>query len=289
MPELGHLGEAAADSDALHGMLAQIFQHAAHEIAHLDQRHIGQAEMALQGLLGGAARGARQMIGAHGAGHINAAMDRADPGRAGKGRHDARGAQNRQAADDAKAPVQRALGDLLPAGNGDFDFHIIRPAKRRSGVNDGLAHHVAGHGIDGGLARRQSQPRPCDRADPFACPEGDARAGRAGAHSGENQRAMGDIGIIPRILDDARLGEARALLGRRQREGDRSPIGQVDAHGIGKGAAHQRLIGGAGCGGGAGARRPASAQWSGVRIVHGRIHSESAPIREETLVGRARA
>ena len=229
------------------------------------------------------------MIGAHGAGHINAAMDRADPGRAGKGRDDARGAQNRQAADNAKAPVEGALGDPRPAGNGDFDLHIRWPAKGRSGVSDGLAHHVAGHGVDGGLARRQRQPGPCDRAHALARLEGDASAGRGKAHRGEDQRAMGDIGVIPRILDDARPGEARALFRRRQREGHLRPIGQFDAHGIGKGAAHQRLIGGAGCGGGAGARRPASAQWSGVRIVHGRIHSESAPIREETLVGRARA
>ena len=36
--ELGHLAEAAGDGDARHRVRAQIFQHAADEIAHVDQR-----------------------------------------------------------------------------------------------------------------------------------------------------------------------------------------------------------------------------------------------------------
>ena len=40
--ELGDLGDAAGDGDARHGMGAQIFQHAADEIAHVEQRGLWQ-------------------------------------------------------------------------------------------------------------------------------------------------------------------------------------------------------------------------------------------------------
>ena len=41
--ELGHLGDPAGDADAGHRMGADVFQHAANEIAHVDQRDLGQA------------------------------------------------------------------------------------------------------------------------------------------------------------------------------------------------------------------------------------------------------
>ena len=44
--------------------------------------------------------------------HVDAAMDRVDPGGTAEGHHDAGGAQDRQPADDAQAPVE---GLLAPA------------------------------------------------------------------------------------------------------------------------------------------------------------------------------
>ena len=41
--ELGHLGDAARDGDPRHRMGAHIFQHAADEVAHVDQRGLGQS------------------------------------------------------------------------------------------------------------------------------------------------------------------------------------------------------------------------------------------------------
>ena len=61
--ELRHLRRAAGDGDARHGMRAQIFEQAADEIAHVDQRMIGQAvERADRGL--GRFPGRRADVGA---------------------------------------------------------------------------------------------------------------------------------------------------------------------------------------------------------------------------------
>ena len=52
--ELGDLGDAAGDGDARHGMGAQIFERAADEIAHVEQRRLGQIVERLDRRLGGA-------------------------------------------------------------------------------------------------------------------------------------------------------------------------------------------------------------------------------------------
>ena len=100
--ELGHLGDAARDRDPRHRMGAEIFEHAADEIAHVDQRGLGQAvELAHRCLRGRAGR-AGDVREAGRARHVDAAMDRVDPGRAGIRHDDAGGAEDRQAADDAE-------------------------------------------------------------------------------------------------------------------------------------------------------------------------------------------
>ena len=62
----------------------------------------GQAVELLHGRLGGRAGRAGDVVEARGAGDVDAAMDRVDPGRAGIGHDDAGGAEDRQAADDAE-------------------------------------------------------------------------------------------------------------------------------------------------------------------------------------------
>ena len=74
--ELGHLADAAGDGHARHRMIAQIFQHAADEIAHVDQRNVRQAAKLLHrsfGIGAGAAGNVRKTSGAR---DIDAAMDR---------------------------------------------------------------------------------------------------------------------------------------------------------------------------------------------------------------------
>ena len=122
--QLGHLGDAAGDRDARHGMVADVFQHAADEIAHVDQLHLVQAVQLLHGQLGSVAGGAGDMGEAHGAGDVDAAMDGVNPGRAGIGDDDAGRAEDRDAADDAEARVERALGHPVAAGNGNLDLEI---------------------------------------------------------------------------------------------------------------------------------------------------------------------
>ncbi len=63
---------------------------------------------------------------AHRPRHVDAAMDGVDPGRAGIRHHDSRGAQDGQPADDAQPAVQRALGQLFAARDGDFHDRVRR-------------------------------------------------------------------------------------------------------------------------------------------------------------------
>ena len=111
-------------------------------------------------------------------------------------------------------------------------------AGRRRDFGDGVADHAPRHRIDRRLAGRQRQAGPRDRADALAGAKRHAGAGRAGAHRGQDQRAMGHIGIVARVLDDARRSpslrpfasaQARSrALAARQRELDR--IGKVAGH-----------------------------------------------------------
>src|SRR6202042_3235643 len=79
--ELGHLRWAASDGEARDGMLTQVFQQPADEIAHLDQRMIGQAVKGADGALGGLSSRGADVSATAGARHIHATVDRVDPGR----------------------------------------------------------------------------------------------------------------------------------------------------------------------------------------------------------------
>ena len=92
--ELGHLGDAAGDRHARHGMIAKIFQHAAYEIAHVDELYLVQAVEFLHGGLGSVAGGAGDVGEPHGAGDVDTAMDGVNPGRARVRDDDAGGAED---------------------------------------------------------------------------------------------------------------------------------------------------------------------------------------------------
>jgi hypothetical protein len=76
-------------------------------------------------------------------------------------------------------------------------------------------------------------------------------AGRARAHRGEHEGAVGDIRVIARVLDDARRRGIRPETGDRQREGRLLAARQRHLDRIGKFARQQRRIGGLGGRGGA--------------------------------------
>ena len=129
--ELGHLADAAGDGDARQRMRAHIFEHAADEIAHVDQRDLRQAvEFLHRGFRTGPGR-AGDVSDAGGARDIDAAMDRMDPGRAGIRHDDPGGAEDRQAADNAEPAVERLGGERCAAGNGDLDLGVGGVGQRR--------------------------------------------------------------------------------------------------------------------------------------------------------------
>ena len=80
--KLRHLAETAGQRQALDGMAAQIFERAADEIAHVDERRFGQVEQPLHRSFRGRAGGGGKMREPGRARHVGAAVDRMDPGSA---------------------------------------------------------------------------------------------------------------------------------------------------------------------------------------------------------------
>ena len=157
--ELRHLAYATGDGDARDRMSPQIFQHAADEIAHVDQRDLLQVMQLLHRRFGSSAGRAGDMGEACGAGDIDAAMDRVDPGRAGIGNDDPCRAEDREPADDAEAAVQSLGGKRLSAGNGDLDLDIALVAIGLRDLFDRRAHHLPRHGVDGRLSGEAAEDR----------------------------------------------------------------------------------------------------------------------------------
>ena len=175
-----------------------------------------------------------------GAGDVDAALDRMNPGRARIGHDDAGGAEDRQAADDAEPAVERLRRQRLAARDRNLDLGVGGAAGRRGDFGDGVADHAARHRIDRRLAGRQRQAGARHRADAFAGAERHAGAGRAGPHRREDQRAMRHVGIVAGVLDDA--GRGGCLVLARQSEREARPLAARQRHldRIGKFAGHQR-------------------------------------------------
>ena len=191
----------------------------------------------------------------HRAGHVDSAMDRGDPCRAGKRMHHARRPEDRQSTDDPQPRIPCLQRQRFAIGNGDFDLDILgRPTLQRS-----PPHHLARHRVDRRLARRNRQSGLGHHA--HARPRREADAGTALAHRGDHHAAMRDIGIITRILDDSSPRPALAQFFQRQRKGRRLALRQGDRHRIGKLTGPQcrkRRLHRRGC---ACARRPAASQF----------------------------
>ena len=275
--ELGHLADAAGDGDARHGMRAQIFQHAADEIAHVDQRGLGQVVQFLDCGLGCRAGRAGDLREARGASDIDAAMDRMDPSRAGIGHDDAGGAEDRQSADDAEPSVEGLGRERFAAGNGDLDLDIAGVAVGRRNLRDGLAQHLARHGIDGGLAGRNGKAGPRDHAHAFAGTKAHAASGRGAPNGGEDQRAVGDVGVVAGVLDHACRRRAIAHRCGGEREGRMLAPRQGHLDRIGKLPGQKRLIGRLGGRGGAGSGGPAIAERAVFRCHAPRYSADEEP------------
>ena len=190
------------------------------------------------------AGGAGDMREARRAGDVDAAMDRMDPGRAGIGHDDAGGAEDRQAADDAEPAVEGLLRQGLAARDRDLDARRRRARlSERRGFGDGVAHHLARHGIDRGLARRQpAGPARVTVPTPSPGAKGDAGCrARRRARVASDQGAVGHVRIVAGILDRRRpVAVAASVRSTGEREGRRSPRGSVTSTGSGNVAREQR-------------------------------------------------
>ena len=125
---------------------------------------------------------------------------------------------------------------------------------------DRLAHHPARRRVDRGLADGDGEPGPGHRPDPRPRPELDTRTGGTLAHRGVDERKVGHVRVVARVLDDSGAGVPRPQLLRRERERGPAPPRQLDGDRVREPARHERGIRGPGRGGGARAGRPAAAQ-----------------------------
>ena len=175
--------------------------------------------------------------------HVDAAMDRVDPGGAAVGHHHAGGAEDGKPADDAQPTVEGLRRQRLAARNGDGDRHVRRPLRLARDLLDHLPHHLPRHRVDCRLARRDRQPCARHRPNAFTGMEGDPGPRRIPAHRCPHKAAMRDVGVVAGILDDCRCGGAGLQASLRQGEAGRAPTRQADGHRIGETPAGQRTEG----------------------------------------------
>ena len=223
-----------------HRMAAQIFEHAADEVTHIDQRDLRQAVEFLHAGFGARAGGAGDVSETGGAGDFDAGMDRMNPRRARIGHDDAGGAEDRQAADDAETAVERFGRQRFAAGNRNLDIGVGGAAGCDGDFGDGVSDDAARHRIDGGLAGRHWQAGARDGADAFAGAKCHARSDGADTNGGADERAVGHVGIVAGVLDHA--GRRRALVLARHREREARPLAARQCHldRVGKLAGNER-------------------------------------------------
>ena len=137
-----------------------------------------------------------------------------NPGRAGIRHHDAGGAEDRQAADDAEPAVERLGGQPLAVLDRDLDLDVAgspAPPRRTSAMASRIIRR--GTGLMAGSPGGIGEARAGDGADAGSGPEGDAAAGRRRPHRREHQCAVGDVRIVAGVLDDAGGGANRRPCG----------------------------------------------------------------------------
>lgn len=113
--ELRHLGDATSNRYPFDRVAAQIFQHAADEIPHVDQRGLGQFIQRLSRFFRGVPGSAEHVSAAGRTRHVNASPDGVDPGRAGKRDNDARGAENGDTPENAESAVEGFSASFSPS------------------------------------------------------------------------------------------------------------------------------------------------------------------------------
>ena len=177
--------------------------------------------------------------------------------------------EDRQAADNAEPGVPCLAGDFGAVLHGNRDGDVGAFAMGSAKRVDDLGHHGTRDGIDGRMARRNGQARLGDHADAVARMKLDAASGQRTAHGCAYRGAMGDVGIVARVLDDCRHGMVGAKMLAGEGKGRLFALGQADGDGVGERSGQECGECGLGCGGCACTGCPATAKlavgFSGLR------------------------
>ncbi len=258
LSELRHLGKAARDSDARDRVSSRIFQHAADEVAHVDERGFGKTVQLLNRRLGSRPGGAGDVLEAARACHVDAAVDRVDPGRTGIGYDDPGRPQDRKSANNAEARIERSGGERFSTGNREFDNDVAGGPEELRHLANSRSHHLARHRIDRGFTGRDGEARFGHRSHAFTRDKGDAGTRRTRSHRRLDQGAMRDVGIVAGILHDP--GGRTPVKGfeNGNRKADARPVGKPYLDGIRTLTGYQRLVRGARGGSRASTRGPAA-------------------------------
>ena len=164
--------------------------------------------------------------------------------------------------------VKGALSSLFPAGDGDSHQKSIGAAQCLPLPVHRLGDHLAGHPVNGPLAHRLVETRPCHPAYTFSAADGDGIVilTRNPSHNGQT---MGGVDIVPAIFNDSTLGPALSQLRLGERHLHPPALGGVNSHQIGRAACEQQphRSGSGQCGTGAGGVAAAQAFSSGGDVV----------------------
>ena len=225
--ELSHLGHAARNRHLFDGVLAQVFEHAADEIPHIDHGDLRQIVKYTGRVFGSGAGGTDDMGKACCPRDVDAAVNGMDPGRAREGDDDPGCAENGDSAQDAEARVQCFGRDPLAVLDGYFDLEI---AVRSAHFGDGGSDHLSWHRIDGGLVGWDRQTGTRDGAHARSSFEYNPASARA--NRGAYQSAMRNVRIVSRIFDDACARPIVAPSARRQAKERLCSSGERNLHRI---------------------------------------------------------
>ena len=180
-------------------------QRVTNEVGALDHRDLFQlGQGAVEVIQPIVARGQDQPLGRTRVGAeaslIHFQLDGVQQGLLTHGLHDAAGAQHAEAALHPDMGVERPLGHLGTALNGNRHGKTARITGGFGFFLQGLRDHLPGNMIDGGFAHRLVKARLCHQAHPRPAEDLHIRAFRFQDHFRRNGQAGGHIGIVTAVL-----------------------------------------------------------------------------------------
>ena len=226
--QFGHLANAPADGQPGHRMTPQIFHQPTGKISHVQHRCIGQTMQRLHRTFGGGTCATSHMWRPARPRHINAAVNRGNPGGARKRTHDPRRAEHRKTINDAEPWVPGFQSQSPAPWNSNGDVDIGRLAVAECQVLDLSLHHLSRNRIDRRLAHSDRQSSFCDRTDALARMK--AHPPRGARHLCDNQSAMGDVRVITGVFGDANFNPIARHLAIRDFEDWRLTFWKGDLH-----------------------------------------------------------